>query len=292
MNKKGIRGFLYKILCGFLLGLSIVAPGISGSVIAVMMGIYDELITIVANPFKKLKQNILYLIPMGIGAVISVVLFVLLFKYLFDNYPTPTFFLFIALVIGSFPSIYKKTKQEVFKSKFAVFFVLALIVSIVLAFMNQYYDDYTLLNQLLNHKVVDSVLTTSNIFYLCLCGFIAGLVSIVPGMSVSIILMVLGVYTSLMTAASELNIYVIIPVGISFVIGMMLFSKVVKFVFDKYNTIGFYAVFGFMIGSVFGILPELPKNGGEWLLSILMLGVGAFLAILLSYAGKKLNVED
>jgi putative membrane protein len=286
------KGFFYRVLCGFLLGLSIVAPGISGSVIAIMMGIYDKLIGIVANPFKKLKENILYLIPMGIGAVISGVAFIMLFKFLFDNYTTPTYFLFIALIGGCFPSIYKKAKQDKFQTKYAVSFSVALIVALALAIANQYFENGTLLNQILNRTVDEAGLINQSIYYPMFCGFIAGMVSIIPGMSISIVLMILGVYTFLMTAASELNLLIIATVGGSFGLGMILFSKVVKFVFDQYKPIAYNLVFGFMVGSIFGILPALPKSAGGWALSISMFIAGAFLSILLLYAGKKLNVED
>jgi putative membrane protein len=257
-----------------------------------MMGIYDELIAIVANPFKNLKKNILYLIPLGIGAAWSVILFVIGFKYLFEHYLTPAFCLFIALIVGMFPSLYKKTNTGDFIPKYGIAFGVAIVLSLGLALMNQLFDEGTLLNQLLHLDTAQSSLTAPSWYFLCLCGLIAGMVSIIPGMSVSIVLMVLGVYTYLMTAAAELNILVIGLVGFSFVIGMVLFSKVVKFVFDRYAALGYYAVFGFMIGSVFGILPALPESGGEWLLSVGMLAVGGLLSVLLSYAGKKLNVEE
>jgi putative membrane protein len=291
MEKTGTHGFFYKALCGFLLGLSIIAPGISGSIIAVMMGIYDRLIAIAANPFKNIKRNVLYLIPMCIGAVISAVLFVLLFKYLFDNYPTPTSFLFIALVFGMFPPLYKKTKLDRFKTRYGVAFALAIVLSLALSLMNQLFDSGTLLNQLLHRTVADSAMGTSNLSYLCLSGLIAGMASVVPGMSVSVVLMLFGVYTSLMAAASSLEIWVLLPFAVSFLLGMVLFSKVVKFVFKRYNTLGFYAVFGFMLGSIFGILPALPTSGGEWLLSVGMLCVGGFFSVLLAHAGKKLRAE-
>jgi putative membrane protein len=258
-----------------------------------MMGIYDELIAIAANPFRNIRNNILYLIPMGIGAAVSGVLFVLGFKYLFDNYPTPTFFLFVALIVGMFPSLYKKTRTGDFKPKYGLAFGIAIILSLGLALMNQLFDDGSLLNQLASLKVPESALNAPDPawYFLCICGLIAGMVSIIPGMSVSIVLMVLGIYTYLMTAASELNFAVIGLVGVSFLVGMVLFSKVVKYVFDHYAATGFYAVFGFMVGSVFGILPALPRSGGEWLLSAGMLIAGGLLSALLAYAGRKLNVE-
>ena len=71
MNNKGLKNFFYRMLCGAFLGISVIAPRISGSIMAVMMGIYDELITIISNPFKNFKKNVFYLLPMVLGAFVS-----------------------------------------------------------------------------------------------------------------------------------------------------------------------------------------------------------------------------
>ena len=103
------------MLCGFFLGVSVVAPGVSGSVMAVMMGIYKELIDIISNPFKKFKKNFFYLLPMGIGAVISLVLFVVLLKLLFDNYPIQARMLFMGLIGGGLVTVFKEANKGKFK---------------------------------------------------------------------------------------------------------------------------------------------------------------------------------
>ena len=98
MDKKGIKNFFYRMLCGAFLGISVIAPGISGSIMAVMMGIYDELITIISNPFKNFKKNVVYIIPMVIGAGAAVVLLIQGLDFLFENYTVPAYLLFMSLI--------------------------------------------------------------------------------------------------------------------------------------------------------------------------------------------------
>lgn len=106
-----MKNFLYRILCGFCLGISVFAPGISGSVMAIILGIYNKIIDITSNPLKNLKNNIKFLFPMGIGAAISLVLFILVFSYLFETYEKATYFLFIGLIAGNLPMIYKEASK-------------------------------------------------------------------------------------------------------------------------------------------------------------------------------------
>lgn len=86
------------MLCGAFLGISIIAPGVSGSIMAVMLGIYDDLIGIISNPFRNLKRNFIYLLPMVIGAGAGAVLLLQALEVLFTNYPTPAYLLFIGLI--------------------------------------------------------------------------------------------------------------------------------------------------------------------------------------------------
>ena len=79
---KYMARFFYRIICGFFLGLSVFLPGLSGSVVAIIMGIYQDILRIVSNPFKKLKENIIYCVPLAIGVGISGILFIIVFNYL------------------------------------------------------------------------------------------------------------------------------------------------------------------------------------------------------------------
>ena len=300
MNKQGIKRFLYRIFCGFLLGVSVVGPGVSGSVMAVMLGIYSDLIAIAANPFKKLKKNIIYLIPLGIGAAISFVLSIFLLNALFEHHETPAFILFIALIIGSVPTIWNSARKPGDKIllKHIIVFVIAMAISVVMGVIKQ------------NEVVLGA---NTSIIYLSFVGFIAGATAVIPGMSVSLILMLFGAYKVLMGAAETSiwqiltvlgfgqtplmdagihGIWIMLPVGLCFVAGLIVLSRGIKHVFEHHETIGYFTVLGFVLGSLYGIIPSVPKDAAEWGLSALMLAVGISLSILFVYLGKKLNIDE
>jgi len=278
-----IKTFLYRIFCGFFLGLSIVAPGVSGSVMAVMMGIYDQLLSIVANPLKDFKKNVITLFPMGIGAGISLVLFILAFSYLFDTYEKATYLLFMGLIGGTLPVVFHNANRDGFKPKYliAVFFTLTLAVFI----------------GVLRSKLPEgqaSMQTDPAILYLAVCGLISGIGSMVPGMSISLILILMGVYNYLMHAAKSLNLIVIAVVGSCFVVGMLGFSKLTKFVFDRYHSWAYFAVFGFMTGSLVDIWIGLPDHNVNfnWFLGCMMLVAGLFISLIFFILGRRFNRES
>jgi putative membrane protein len=279
MEKQEANKFFYKVFCGFLLGISIVAPGISGSIIAVMLGIYGDLIAITANPFKNLKKNIIYIIPLGIGAAISFILFIFIFEALFKYHETATFVLFIALILGSLPTVWRSA-QKIERKIRPIHIIIALIAMSISLTMG-----------IIERSGIVAGANDSNIIYISIVGFIAGLVSMVPGMSISLILMLFGVYQTLLTATKSLDIWTMAPVGLCFVAGLIILSRGIKHVFDHHEKVGYFAVMGFMVGSLYSIIPTVPKDMPEWILSVAMFAIGILLSILFVYLGKKLNIE-
>ena len=274
-----MKSFLYRILCGFCLGISVFAPGISGSIMAIIMGIYDKLIEIMANPFKNLKQNIKFLFPMGIGAVISLVLFVLVFSYLFETYEKAVYMLFIGLIAGNLPMIYKEARKSEFKWYYLVGSVIAVAVAFVIGVMSE------------SAGSTQGIIAGDNFIYLAICGAVAGFASLVPGMSISMILIVMGVYDKLIESAKSFDIVVIAVVGIAFVVAMVLSSRLIKFIFEKFSGLAHFMVLGFLVGSIGGIFCSLPSDGSN-VAGVIMLVIGLAVSLLFVYLGKKVNIEE
>jgi len=285
MKEKGLGGFLYRILCGFFLGVSIIAPGVSGSVIAVMMGIYHDLISVVANPFKRFKYNFFYLLPMGMGAVLSALIFVKFFGFLFQDYETQARLLFMGLVCGGLPTMLKQARQTRWRGQY--------LIGILLAFATA-----ATVGMLVRFDIV-AVSQSPALWYLCVAGAVAGACSMMPGMSVSMVLMLFGVYTYLMTAASGYTTdimgtaYTVIPVGLCFVLGMVLFSKVTKIILNKYSGLAYFMIFGFMCGTLTAVFPKAaPASAFGWVGGILMLFAGLGVSLLFILLGKRFNSEE
>ena len=274
MVKKASGNFFYRVLCGAFLGISIIAPGISGSIMAVMMGIYDDLLEIVSNPLKNFKRNFFYLLPMGIGAVLSIFLLLQILDILFENYPTPAYLLFIGLIAGSMPTVYEETRKP-FKKRYLIGLLCAFAFALAIGMLAK------------GGTVMTSVTGMMPLWYLSLSGAIAGVTSMIPGMSVSMMLMMLGVYEPLLNAAAKLDVLTVAPVTIFFLVGMVLFSKLTKYIFQKYRNFAYFMVLGFMTGSIFNIFTALPVGVTEWLMSAAAVCLGVGISILFRQLGKK-----
>ncbi len=273
-----MKSFFYRVLCGFCLGISVFAPGISGSIMAIIMGIYDKLLDIASNPFKKFKSNFKFLLPLGIGAVISLVLFVLVFSYLFETYEKAVFMLFIGLIVGNLPMVYKEARKSRFKWYYILGALAAFTVALIVGIMGE--------GSAATHIFQGNV----SLIYIALCGALAGFACLIPGMSVSMILIVMGVYDYLIASAKALDIITIATVGVAFVLSMVVSSKLIKFIFSRFSGMAHFMVLGFLIGSVSGIFCTLPK-GGSTLAGIIMLVIGLIVSLLFVYLGKKVNIE-
>jgi len=274
-----VNNFFYRMLCGFFLGIAIIAPGVSGSVMAVMMGIYDELITIISNPFTNLKKNFIFVFPMGIGAVLGMGSLVQLLKIMFEKYPIPSYLLFFGLIGGSLPTIFKEANKNGFKKKYIIGTFGAFIFAVSVGLIAR-------------SKVTINV-DLNNSLYFPISGGIAGISSMIPGMSVSMVLMTLGVYSAMLKATANFEIMTMAPVGICFVAGMFLFSKLTKYVFDKYHNLAYFMVFGFVSGTLISIFPGFPKDLTNWVLSIFMTLLGFRISLLFQKLGvrfKTINV--
>ena len=279
--------FLYRILCGFFLGVSIFAPGFSGSIVAITMGIYQDLLRIISNPFKSLKQNIKFCFPLAIGAAISAVLFVLTFNYLFETYEKATYLLFVGLIVGNLPAIYSAVKKSGFKKHYLIGGTCAFISALVLGVFA------TKITPVSSHD-----LSHVNWLIWALGGFAGGVTALIPGMSVSMILIILGIYTQLISAAESLlhfDFTYFIPFGIFCVCalaGLVSASRGIKFVFKKYPGFANATVFGFMLGSLIGILIQsLQIKDADFSLPLggIMLASGLCVSMLFVALGKTMN---
>ena len=278
-----MKNFLYRILCGFCLGISVFAPGISGSVMAIILGIYDRLLEIASNPFKNLKKNIKFLFPMGIGAVISFVLFVVLFSYLFETYEKATYMLFIGLIAGNIPVVYKEAKTVTFKKRYLVGLVLTAVFACAMGILGE------------TTEAIQSAAQNHGLWYMGLAGGAAGFASLIPGMSVSMILIVMNVYEALIETVKALDIVTVGVVGVCFVVAMGLSSRLIRYVFDRFKGLANYMVIGFLIGSIGGIGYSVFASGFglmDAVVGVIMLAVGLGISLLFVHLGNKLEAEE
>ena len=279
-----LKSFLFRMLCGFFLGISIIAPGVSGSAMAVMMGIYRELIEIVANPFKGFRRNFFYLLPMGLGALISIAALIRLLALAFERHPAQLHLLFVGLILGGLVEIVRQMRTVAFKKHCILGAVLAFGIALTLG--------------ILSRGELDAHAGQPALWHLCLAGGVGGIISLVPGLSVSLMLMFFGVYDYLLQVASAFAsaplhfVMVAVPVGLCFVGGMILFSNLTRRLFDRYPGFAYAMVLGFMAGTVVSVMPrELPESAPQWALGVALFGAGFVVSVGLRAIGRHMRRE-
>lgn len=233
------------LLKGIVIGVSNVIPGVSGGTMAVVFGIYDRLIGAVTGFFKDWKKNIIFLGTLAIGAVIGIIAFSNIITILLEKYPEQTNFFFIGLIIGTAPLLYKKATETKVKSSNYIWCVIAFAVVCLMGVMG---DPNT------NSEIIRE-LSGINIFKMFLAGFVAAATMILPGVSGSFVLLLLGLYETMTTAVKEFNIPLLIVVAIGVMLGFLLMTKIIDTLFKKYPQTAYFIILGLVVGSVFAIYP-------------------------------------
>ena len=251
---------ILNIFKGILIGAGAILPGISSGVICVIMGIYEKLLDSVLNFFKDIKNNVKYLFPIVLGGIIGIILFSNLLNYFFYQFPIQTKSIFIGLIIGTIPELIKEVnKKEKYNRKNIIYMIVAMIIGVGTV--------------ILENRLHISELGDVNFIYIIICGIIMSLGIVVPGVSSTIILMLLGIYSLYLQSVANLYFPVLIPLGIGLLIGSIVVMKITKKLLDTHYGKTFYCIIGFSIGSIFILLPTIT-NINEFIISILCFMLG------------------
>ncbi|MEK5069368.1 DUF368 domain-containing protein [Sporosarcina sp. FSL K6-1508] len=261
---------------GFFMGISDLIPGVSGGTIAFILGIYDELLTSISGFFSRnWKKHIGFLLPLGLGIGATLLLFSRVIEYLLENYPAPTQFFFMGLVIGVLPFI---TKQAGVKKNFnwKHFFLILLVGAALasLAFIKPH--DTTAI----------TTLTATNAIGLFFAGWAGSMAMLLPGISGSFILLILGVYSTAIGALSNLNLPIIAVIGAGVIVGFIVSSKAISYLLKHFTYITFAVIIGLIIGSVFVIYPGIPDSGTPFVMSVIAFFTGLIVANMFSSPNK------
>lgn len=246
---KKILHYLKVFICGLVFGIANVIPGVSGGTMLVVFGIYDQLTEAISG-FKAIIKNIVFLIFFGLGAGVGILGFASVISFLFERFGVQTNMYFIGLILGSVPMIYRMgTSERKVKPLCAAPFVIAVGVVVLLAVLEQ-------MNIVPAADVVsgfDLVMTVK----LFVCAIIAAVAMIIPGLSGSFVMMLLGVYQTIIGAIQikELNFYVIIPFALGVIVGIIGGAKLISILIKKYKLMVYSAIMGLVVGSVYAILP-------------------------------------
>lgn len=241
--------YLKYFLCGVVFGMANVIPGVSGGTMLVVFGIFDRLTDSISG-IKKIFQNFWFLVTFALGAGGGIILSSFVISSLFNNFAIQTNMFFLGLIIGGIPLIYKfGTSEKKVKPLCAVPFVIAMAVVIGLAVLEKS-DIFKLAPDVVNG--FDMVISLK----LLGCAVLAAVTTIIPGISGSFVMMLIGVYETIITAIKEMNFYVIIPFAIGAIIGIIGGAKLISILIKRNRLMVYSALMGLVIGSIYAILPE------------------------------------
>lgn len=240
------------VLCakGFLMGLANLVPGISGGTLAITLGIYEKFISALGNFFGNFKENLKFLLPIGIGIVLSLLSLSRVISFGLENFVFATIMLFIGAILGGLPMLCGRMKDE----KITIAHILAFVISCALVLATVFIASGTDVS-FDNMGLVGYV----KMFFV---GVISAMTMLIPGVSGSAVLMTIGYYTPTIDLIKNLtnpdmmirNFLILVPFGLGILVGMFGGAKFIEILIKKYPIKAYWAIVGFVIASIIGII--------------------------------------
>ncbi len=257
-QEKGIRGFFADFLKGICIGIAFIIPGFSGGSVAAILGIYEKLINAVANVTKEFKKSIITLLPIGLGLVVGAMALLFPLGYMLERFPLPTVSIFVGLAIGGIPSMLGRVKGKP-TSNNVIALSIPLVIALLIAFVPA------------GAEVDLFSLGLGGYVLLFLVGIVGSSALVVPGISGSMLLLILGYYRPILSLVTDhflklkdlgTCILVLTVCGIGMVIGFFAISVLMKYLISKYPRGTFFAIIGFIIGSMPTVYVSTMKDAG------------------------------
>lgn len=260
------------ILKGMIMGTANIIPGVSGGTLAVSMGIYDKLIHSVTHLFKEFKESMKFLLPMFLGMGVALVGLSFIIEPAFEHFPLQTNCLFVGLIVGGLPAVYKKVKGKGMKVSYVIPFLVFFAIVVGMAAMGE-----------AEGMAADLTFSFMTVIKLFIIGIIASATMVIPGISGSMMLLLLGYYNPVIAAvksfATAIAVFdvqgilqgcgVLIPMGIGIAVGIFSISKLIEAVFKKYPVQAYWGIIGLILASPIAIF-LLAEVGTITVLNVLV----------------------
>lgn len=268
--------FIKNMLAGLVIGIANIIPGVSGGTMAVVLNVYDQLIASISDIRKNFKANFMFLFAILSGAGLGIVLFSRGITFLLDNYYMITNFFFIGIIFGSMPMVLRRATADKFKPLHIIPCIITLIAMLVTVFFIPE-----------SQEVIMKTLTFPTGIKLFFISALAAICMIIPGISGSFVMLLFGVYETITTAISDMNILILLPIGFGALLGILSASKLIDHLQTRYPQATYFAIFGFMLGSIPAILNKINgenayTGGWELVTAIIVLAFGFAISYLFS----------
>ncbi len=260
---------------GLIIGGTMMVPGVSGGTMAMILGIYDRLISSISSFNRNRRDNLLFLAIMATGGILGIYVFSKPIDYLIVEFTVPTMYFFTGAVVGSIPMIYKKSLLNKFSYRGCAYVLIGALTVYAISLIP-----------------TDLTSGESNSFLLLVAaGIIAAIALVLPGISVSYLLLVLGIYDDTTAAINEFNFIYICSLGAGLLLGIIVFTRMLDKAMDKYPQPTYLIILGFVIGSLYEIFPGIP-SGFQILISVATFVLGVISIYLLTNYSKFVSKLD
>lgn len=246
---------------GIVVGLGGVAPGLSGSVLLIIFGLYQDVLETLGTLFVNFKKKISFLLPIVCGMGIGVLIFSKILNFFLNQYEVPTRFCFLGLILGTVPLFYKEVKKNGFSGKYYVLIVLAAVVGTWM---------FTL-NPNAFPQIEDPTLPQSVIL-----GIAVAATAIIPGVDPAVLLSSLGFYEMYVRSLASVDLHVLIPMAVGLGVGAVMISFGMSMLFKRFYTVTFSIIFGVFLSMIPNMLNETCtlRADIQSVLSILLMILG------------------
>ena len=253
------------IIKGFIVGIGKIIPGVSGSMLAISMGIYEKALDCISHFFRHIKENIFFLGNLCAGILFAILLFSHIIHWSLENYYFEVMLLFIGLILGTMPSVYGTIKGQ----KRTIYRIFLFLLATTFVF---------LLTLVKNNNV--SIQQNTNLHFI-LIGLIDAITMIIPGISGTAVLMILGYYDLFIKLFVEFSLVSTIFFGIGLMIGVISVSKIMGYFLSKHKASTYYVILGFSLSSLLVLLIntlKTPHTLFSLIIGIILIILGYFLS--------------
>lgn len=270
-----MKNQIHNVIFGTLIGAGMILPGVSGSVIAVILGVYDNVIFLINDKEVKLLNKFVKLLPLLIGLIIGITIFGNILLILFENYPFQTMYAFMGLILGEIPVLLDELNKKTGKNLDLKWFFITLIVSLLLTYLP---DKLSINNYIASSSVP---------LYLFIAGFLYISGKIIPGISSSLFLMILGLYDYILNiianpfSLSFNELIYLIPFIVGILIGFIVLIKFINYLLKNKFHQTYSAIIGFVLGSIFSIYPGIEFSF-RGIISILLMIISFIMIVKMS----------
>jgi len=263
---------------GTAIGAANTVPGVSGGTIAVVTGIYDRLVEAIGDFFSpRWRQHLLIVAPVLIGALIGIAAFAWIIEIGLERAPEQTFFVFVGLIAGSVPFVARQVREHPVRPHHIVLFLAALAILVVQAIIG---------NPPMSAAII--AVNLSTVVPLVLAGAVATATMIIPGVSGSFVLLVIGMYATFLQAVRSGNVPVLAVLIVGAAIGLVAASKLMSVLLRRFHAATYWVILGLVAGSIVGIWPAI-SSWQSALADAVAVAAGAGLAVTL---GKRPPTEE